>query len=734
MASSSNTFVENWSDADHDNIFINKILQSGELKQQFLEDFTLFHYQLPIGMPNDVRVELNAKHDGESTMQAALDFLHKGLANCLEEGWSRKVLEALKENNQAHLSELFKPTESDRENYLQHKKKLEEAEKRRKEQKKAESADDNAKQGMTSNIQKNDGNIVQQFIKVHGGATVHIGGHISGEQSKISNKSDEFSEHDSESLADLVRKGQSKSRKSSSVSEKSIVMDNNSIMEILRRNNNFLTKENKNLENQLNSQKESFNRDVAKYEDTIKNLTKNISDVSNENQKMKVKNEKLQKENKKLKDDMENLKQKHTIDKEKMSAEIKQLKIEKQNKKEEQNKIKEKMSAEIKQLKNKLQYKEEEQNKIKEKMSAEIKQLKNELQDKEEKEKKIKVQKSAEIEQLKNEMQDKEEEQNKITEQMSAEIKQLKNELQDKEEKQNKIAEQISAEIKQIEKYLQNKKIMLFGGKNNPRSCYSFSFSSQQWTKLPDLPSDRNCHGLAVIGQSAYLVGGYNNKDIDEYNLTTKKIRKMNSMKTNRRKFGICVHTEHKILITGGWENGSTDSCFLYDTIENTFETIGSLNTGRHAHVVVNEGNTAYAIGGLDTNNKILNTIEVLNETTQKWKLLETTLLIPRYFHQAVVHKNSIYIIGGKDGSDEQTDTIEKFDLLTERIDFLNVKLKIARSSPAVAKYMNDLYIIGGYTGNGKTSTVEIFDLDKEEMREGKELPVADYAFTACVL
>merc|ERR1719376_628178 len=111
MASSSNTFVENWSDDDHDNIFLFKIFQSGELNQQFVNDFTLFHYHLPIGMPDDVRVELNAKHDGESTMQAALDFLHKGLANCLEEGWSRKVLEALKENNQAHLSELFKPTE-----------------------------------------------------------------------------------------------------------------------------------------------------------------------------------------------------------------------------------------------------------------------------------------------------------------------------------------------------------------------------------------------------------------------------------------------------------------------------------------------------------------------------------------------------------------------------------------------------------------------------------------------
>ena len=33
---------------------------------------------------------------------------------------------------------------------------------------------------------------------MHGGATVHIGGQISEEQSKTSFKSDEFSEHDSE--------------------------------------------------------------------------------------------------------------------------------------------------------------------------------------------------------------------------------------------------------------------------------------------------------------------------------------------------------------------------------------------------------------------------------------------------------------------------------------------------------------------------------------------------------
>ena len=275
---------------------------------------------------------------------------------------------------------------------------------------------------------------------------------------------------------------------------------------------------------------------------------------------------------------------------------------------------------------------------------------------------------------------------------------------------------------------------MLFGGVNEPISCYSFTFSSHQWTKFNDLPSDRRCHGLAVIGQSAYLVGGRYNKDIDEYNISTKQFRKITSMKKNREHFGICVYNKTKLLIAGGWENGITDSCLLYDTNTHKFKTICSLNTKRREHVLVNVGKTAYVIGGVDSKDKTLNTIEVLDETTEKWKLLETNLIVPRSYHQAVVHKNSIYIIGGRDGNNQQSDTIEKFIIRSGRTKLLNVKLKLAKSSFAVAKHMNDLYIIGGWTDNGSTHTVEIFDLDKEEIREGKKLPISNCDFTACVL
>ena len=272
---------------------------------------------------------------------------------------------------------------------------------------------------------------------------------------------------------------------------------------------------------------------------------------------------------------------------------------------------------------------------------------------------------------------------------------------------------------------------MLFGGLYNPRSCYSFSLSSQQWTKLPDLPSDRRRHGSVVIGQSAYLVGGDNNKNVDEYDLSTKQLRRITSMKTNRFDFGICVYEKSKILIAGGWENGSSDSCFLYDTISNTFETIGNLNSRRYGHVLVSDGKTAYAIGGC-LNNKVLDTIEVLHGETHKWKMLKTTLIIPRRYHQAVVNKNSIYIIGGTDGN-KRTDAIERFDTLTGTIELLNVKLKLARNSPAVAMHMNDLYIVGGFTGEEKTRTVEILDMDKQEIRDGEDVPAADCGSTACI-
>ena len=95
------------------------------------------------------------------------------------------------------------------------------------------------------------------------------------------------------------------------------------------------------------------------------------------------------------------------------------------------------------------------------------------------------------------------------------------------------------------------------------------------------------------------------------------------------------------------------------------------------------------------------------------------------------------------------------------KVEILDIKLKHGRSLFSASKFNNNLYIFGGRVKddtsfNGgrviydnsfrdylsfrsieswiETNSTEVFNLDTLEIKEGVELPISDYAFTACSL
>ena len=115
----------------------------------------------------------------------------------------------------------------------------------------------------------------------------------------------------------------------------------------------------------------------------------------------------------------------------------------------------------------------------------------------------------------------------------------------------------------------------MLGGRN----FYSFSHSREQWTKLPNLPSRRWYHGIVVIGNSVYIVGGLHtiiarNNTIDQYNISTKTFEKVATMKESRYSFGICAFNKSEVLIAGGCDDKDeiTNNCFLFNTNSKTFK------------------------------------------------------------------------------------------------------------------------------------------------------------------
>ena len=286
---------------------------------------------------------------------------------------------------------------------------------------------------------------------------------------------------------------------------------------------------------------------------------------------------------------------------------------------------------------------------------------------------------------------------------------------------------------------------MLFGGLNNRTSCYSFSITSQQWKKLQDLPSKRCWHCSAVIGNSVFLVGGYKNSTIKEYNIVTQKFTRVSSMKRSffssgicRSGFGMCVYKGDSLLIAGGKDDNdeTTNKCFVFNTNTKAIRDVGILNIKRFGNILVNFKGEIFCIGGYSPTGGYLNSIEVFDATTEEWKTSSLKLNIVRGGHQAVAHKQFIYVLGGYNRSVRYTDSIERIDVSAGKVEMLSVKLKHARSLFAASKHNNVLYIFGGEVKYGNiwaiTNSTEVLNLDTLEIKEGVELPIKNDGFTAC--
>jgi len=285
-----------------------------------------------------------------------------------------------------------------------------------------------------------------------------------------------------------------------------------------------------------------------------------------------------------------------------------------------------------------------------------------------------------------------------------------------------------------------NTRILLMGGNENQTGFHSFSTVSNQWRQLTDLPSKRFLHGSVLINDQVYMVGGMENKTIEKYNCESKKLKEVNKMKKNRYFFGICPYKSDQFILAGGYESSAiTSTCFSYNITTNRFKQIDDLDGGvRYGLYLVNCRGTVYAIGGCNESEETLDIIEKYDAKTDTWKVAKTELITARTLHRAVAYNEIIYVIGGMKENEKIIGSIERFNTQLKTIEVIKPKLSVARCNFAICSHQSNVYIIGGF-GHSKgvdedayTRSMEIFDVESESLRDGKHIPVADQAFTAC--
>merc|ERR1719427_2293437 len=264
-----------------------------------------------------------------------------------------------------------------------------------------------------------------------------------------------------------------------------------------------------------------------------------------------------------------------------------------------------------------------------------------------------------------------------------------------------------------------------------------------------------------MIGSSIYLFGGYDNGNVDEYNIFSRSFKTVSSF--YRRSFGICNYNETDVLIAGGefYLNSceTTNNCVLFSSTNHSFRGFADMVIKRMGHVLVNVKGVTYCLGGWSAYNsnlpqcvELLDSIKTVNPNTGNWELSTAKLSFPRAEHQAVAHNQFIYILGGfcdnEEGVTVYAYSIERFNTVTGKIEIIKPKLRIGRSNFALGKVRSgestDIYLLGGRSWvvekdakKGAVNFQEVFTLETEELRQcSKEMSNfdwnANFGFTAC--
>jgi len=140
---------------------------------------------------------------------------------------------------------------------------------------------------------------------------------------------------------------------------------------------------------------------------------------------------------------------------------------------------------------------------------------------------------------------------------------------------------------------------------------------------------------------------------------------------------------------------------------------------------MVNVGERIYLIGGLDSDGKTINSIEVFNTATAAWEE-PINDPAPASRHAAVAIGTTIYIIGGIDATTVHSTQLRSLDTTTGKWSTL-APMQRGRHGHAAAVRNARIIVTGGYAmaedeSHGQTTDVEVFSQSTNAWTQGPAL------------
>ncbi len=209
------------------------------------------------------------------------------------------------------------------------------------------------------------------------------------------------------------------------------------------------------------------------------------------------------------------------------------------------------------------------------------------------------------------------------------------------------------------------------GEKEDLRSQNSFAklnSSGSKWESLPDLPEPRSSHDAAVVGDTLYVVGGWNMQGGGQgakwhdaalsINLASKTLEWKTIKAPNFKRRALALAAwNNKLVCIGGMaeQGGATTATAIFDPAKNQWSDGPALQGGS----MDGFGSSAFASHGMVYVTTMSGSIQRLSANGEQWEFMGQ-ISHPRFFHRVLPWQDSkLLVVGGASMEDGKALALE---------------------------------------------------------------------------
>ncbi|XP_026777534.1 kelch-like protein 13 isoform X1 [Pangasianodon hypophthalmus] len=273
-----------------------------------------------------------------------------------------------------------------------------------------------------------------------------------------------------------------------------------------------------------------------------------------------------------------------------------------------------------------------------------------------------------------------------------------------------------------------------------------FDEKAHEWRALAPMDAPRYQHGIAVIGNFLYVVGGQSNYDtkgktaVDtafRYDPRYNRWMQVACLNEKRTFFHLSALKGHLYAVGGRNAAGELATVECYNPRTNEWTYVAKMNEPHYGHAGTVYGGYMYISGGI-THDTFQKELMCFDPEADRWtqKAPMTTV---RGLHCMCTVGDRLYVIGGNHfrGTSDYDDVLS-CEYYSPALDVWTGIAAMLRgqSDVGVAVFDNKIYVVGGYSWNNRcmVEIVQKYDPDKDEWHKVFDLPESLGGIRACTL